>query len=213
MTMNHCLNRFLNPFAIPRFAPSATALASMAAILAATPQLAAAQAATAPTAATVCPALLNHTVKTLQDESPMNLCQHTGKVVMVVNTASFCGFVGQYQPLEALYKKYQAKGLVVLGFPSNDFGKQEPGTSKEIADFCVNTYGVQFPMTSKTVVSGTGAHPLYKALAAATKDAPSWNFHKYLIARDGKTVLSYSTLTSPDSARVVKQIEQMLATQ
>jgi glutathione peroxidase len=159
-----------------------------------------------------CPALLNHTVKKLQDDSAMDLCQYAGKVVMVVNVASFCGFTGQYAPLEKLYKQYKSKGLVVLGFPSNDFGKQEPGTAKEIADFCVNTYGVEFPMTSKTVVSGKDAHPIYKALAASTKgDTPSWNFHKYLIARDGKTVTSYSTITSPDSAKVVKHIETLLA--
>jgi glutathione peroxidase len=142
----------------------------------------------------------------------MNLCQYAGKVVMVVNVASFCGFTGQYAPLEKLYKQYKDRGLVVLGFPSNDFGKQEPGTAKEIADFCVNTYGVEFPMTAKTTVSGKDAHPIYKALAASSKgDTPSWNFHKYLIARDGKTVVSYSTITSPDSAKVVKQIETLLA--
>jgi glutathione peroxidase len=166
----------------------------------------------AATAATACPAVLNHTVKKLQDDSPMDLCQYAGKVVLVVNVASFCGFVGQYAPLERLYKQYKNSGLVVLGFPSNDFGKQEPGSAKEIADFCVNTYGVEFPMTSKTVVSGKDAHPMYKALAAATKgETPSWNFHKYLIARDGKTVDSYSTMTSPDSAKVIKQIERLLA--
>ena len=162
--------------------------------------------------ASSCPTLLNHTMKKLQDDSAMPLCQYAGKVVLVVNTASYCGFVGQYAPLEKLYAKYKSQGLVVLGVPSNDFGKQEPGTSKEIADFCVNTYGVEFPMVSKTTVAGKDAHPLYKQLATATKgDTPSWNFHKYLIARDGKTVVSYSTLTSPDSSRVVKQIEALLA--
>ena len=159
-----------------------------------------------------CPAILKHSFNRLQDEAPQNLCQYAGKVVMVVNVASFCGFTGQYAPLEKLYKQYKDRGLVVLGFPSNDFGKQEPGTAKEIADFCVNTYGVEFPMTAKTTVSGKDAHPIYKALAASSKgDTPSWNFHKYLIARDGKTVVSYSTITSPDSAKVVKQIETLLA--
>ncbi len=167
----------------------------------------------APRASTqaACPALLNHTVKKLQDDSAMDLCQYAGKVVLVVNTASKCGFTGQFDPLEKLYKRYKDKGLVILGFPSNDFA-QELNNSKEIADFCVNTYGVEFPMTSKAVVSGKDAHPFYKALAASTKgDTPSWNFHKYLIARDGKTVTSYSTVTSPDSAKVVKQIESLLA--
>ncbi len=158
-----------------------------------------------------CPALLNYTVNKLQDDSAMNLCQYAGKVVLVVNTASKCGFTGQFEPLEKLYKRYKDKGLVVLGFPSNDFA-QELKSSKEIADFCVNTYGVEFPMASKTTVSGKDAHPLYKALAASSKgDTPSWNFHKYLIARDGKTVISYSTITSPDSAKVIKQIETLLA--
>jgi glutathione peroxidase len=163
------------------------------------------------TAAPACPPLLNHTVKKLQDDSPMNLCQYAGKVILVVNTASKCGFTGQFEPLEKLYKQYKGKGLVVLGFPSNDFA-QELTSSKEIADFCVNTYGVEFPMAGKTVVSGKDAHPMYKQLAAATQGStPSWNFHKYLIARDGKTVVSYSTLTSPDSTRVMKQIESLLA--
>jgi glutathione peroxidase len=167
--------------------------------------------ARAATEAKPCPTLLNHTVKKLQDDSAMDLCQFSGKVVLIVNTASKCGFTGQFDPLEKLYKRYKDKGLVVLGFPSNDFA-QELTNSKEIADFCVNTYGVEFPMTSKTTVSGKDAHPIYKALAAATKgEAPSWNFHKYLIARDGKTVISYSTVTSPDSAKVVKQIEALLA--
>jgi glutathione peroxidase len=158
-----------------------------------------------------CPALLAHTVKKLQDDSPMDLCQYAGKVILVVNTASKCGFTGQFDPLEKLYKRYKDQGLVVLGFPSNDFA-QELKSSKEIADFCVNTYGVEFPMVSKTEVSGKDAHPIYKALAAATKgSSPSWNFHKYLIARDGQTVTSYSTMTSPDSAKVIKQIEQLLA--
>ncbi len=163
-------------------------------------------------APSACPALLNYTVSKLQDDSAMDLCQYAGKVVLVVNVASFCGFVGQYAPLEKLYKQYKSRGLVVLGFPSNDFGKQEPGSAKDIADFCVNTYGVQFPMVSKTVVSGKDAHPLYKALAGATQGAtPSWNFHKYLIARDGKTVTSYNTLTSPDSSKVIKHIELLLS--
>ena len=163
------------------------------------------------TTASACPALLNHTVNKLQDDSPMNLCQYAGKVVLVVNTASKCGFTGQFDPLEKMYKKYKSQGLVVLGFPSNDFA-QELKSSKEIADFCVNTYGVEFPMASKTTVSGKDAHPFYKQLAAASKgDTPGWNFHKYVIARDGKSVISYNPMTAPDSGRVVKQIEALLA--
>ena len=159
-----------------------------------------------------CPALLNHTLKKLQDDTPMPLCALAGKVVLIVNTASYCGFTNQYKPLEALHAKYKSQGLVVLGIPSNDFGKQEPGTSKEIADFCVNTYGVAFPMASKTIVVGKQAHPLYQQLAASTGGkAPSWNFHKYLIARDGKTVTSFESGVAPDSAAMVARIETFLA--
>ena len=119
-----------------------------------------------------CPSLLAHQFPRLQDEAPQNLCQYAGKVVLVVNTASFCGFTPQYEGLEALHAKYAAQGLVVMGFPSNDFGQQEPGDAKQIADFCFNTYGVKFPMFSKTVVKGASAHPLFMALAQATGQAP-----------------------------------------
>jgi glutathione peroxidase len=104
-----------------------------------------------------------------------------GQGILVVNTASYCGFTNQYEGLEALHAKYQSKGLVVLGFPSNQFGQQEPGSSKDIADFCFNTYGVKFPMFSKSEVKGNGRNALYAALFAAT--ATKWNFHKYLWAK------------------------------
>jgi glutathione peroxidase len=168
--------------------------------------------ATAVTAASpaACPAILSHSFNRLQDETPQNLCQYAGKVVLVVNTASYCGFTGQYEGLEALYAKYQAKGLVVLGFPSNDFGKQEPGSNKEIADFCFNTYGVKFPMFSKSVVSGAGLNPLFAELAQATGTTPKWNFYKYLIDRNGKVVDSYSSLTGPTSRSLIADIERAL---
>lgn len=167
---------------------------------------------TAPAApASACPAILQHQFARLQDEAPQNLCQYAGKVLLVVNTASYCGFTGQYEGLEALYAKYQGKGLVVLGFPSNDFGRQEPGTSKEIADFCFNTYGVKFPMFSKAVVSGPGRNAFYSALFQASKVAPKWNFHKYLIARDGKVLASYSSNVAPDHVKVIDAIEKALA--
>ena len=111
--------------------------------------------------ATALPSILQPQFPRRADEAPQSLCQYAGKVVLVVNTASYCGFTKQYEGLEALYAQYQARGLVVLGFPSNDFGKQEPGSSKEIADFCFNTYGVKFPMFSKSVVSGAGRNQLY----------------------------------------------------
>ena len=161
-------------------------------------------------AAQACPATLQHTFARLQDEKPQSLCQYAGKVVLVVNTASYCGFTPQYQGLEALYGKYQAQGLVVLGFPSNDFS-QETGDNRQIAEFCENTFGVKFPMFAKTSVRGGDANALYRQLAQATGRQPLWNFHKYLIARDGKVVDSYTSLTAPDSAALVKQIEKQLA--
>ena len=158
-----------------------------------------------------CPALLQPQFPRLQDEAPQNLCQYAGKVVLVVNTASFCGFTSQYEGLEALYAKYQGKGLVVLGFPSNDFGKQEPGSAKEIADFCFNTYGVKFPMFSKTVVSGAGKNALYAALAKNTGKSPQWNFHKYLIDRSGLVVTSYESEVDPAGKVLTAAIEKALA--
>jgi len=111
-------------------------------------------------AAANCSPLLSKTFPRLQDEKPQSLCQYAGQVVLVVNTASYCGFTSQYKGLEALYAKYKDKGLVVLGFPSNDFGSQEPGSAKEIADFCANTYGVKFPMFAKSHVRGDEVNPM-----------------------------------------------------
>ncbi len=158
-----------------------------------------------------CSPLMHQTFKRLQDEAPQDLCQYAGKVALVVNTASYCGFTTQYEGLEALYAKYQGKGLVVLGFPSNDFGKQEPGSSKEIADFCFNTYGVKFPMFSKTSVKGAAANPLHAALIKATGKAPEWNFHKYLIDRNGRVLKSYASQVTPDDKTMVADIEKALS--
>ncbi len=157
-----------------------------------------------------CPPLLQHTLLRLQDEKPQSLCQYAGKVVLVVNTASACGFTPQYAGLETLYARYRDQGLVVLGFPSNDFA-QERGSNKEIADFCQNTYGVKFPMFSKTSVTGRDAHPFYKRLASEAGSAPRWNFYKYLIARDGRVVSAHGSTTGPTDPRFVRQIEQLLA--
>ena len=156
-----------------------------------------------------CPAILDYRFNRLQDEAPQNLCQYAGKVVLIVNTASYCGFTPQYKGLEALYAKYAPKGLVVLGFPSNDFN-QEPGDSKQIADFCYNTYGVQFPMFAKSSVAGAEANPLHKALAQATGTSPKWNFYKYLIDRNGKVVGSYSNRTTPEDKGFIADIEKAL---
>lgn len=159
-----------------------------------------------------CPTLLAHRFDRLQDEKPQSLCQYSGKVVLVVNTASFCGFTKQYEGLEALNAKYQARGLVVLGFPSNDFGQQEPGNNAAIAEFCENTFGVKFPMFSKTSVVGSATNPLYRQLAERTSDRPRWNFHKYLIARDGQTVRSYGSRVDPKDPGFQKDIEKFLST-
>jgi glutathione peroxidase len=161
-------------------------------------------------ATAACPALLQKTFPRLQDEKPQPLCQYAGKVLLVVNTASFCGFTPQYEALEKLHAKYKDAGLVVLGFPSNDFA-QESGSNKEIADFCENTFGVKFPMFAKSEVRGAGANPLFKQLAAESGRAPLWNFHKYLVSRDGKVVENYSSLTRPDDAALVRVLERELA--
>ncbi len=158
-----------------------------------------------------CPALLNHTVERLQDEKPQSLCQYSGKVVLIVNTASFCGFTPQYKGLEALHAKYKDQGFAVLGFPSNDFS-QETGSNKQIADFCENTFGVKFPMFTKTQVTGDRASPLFKQLIAVSGQKPRWNFYKYLIGRDGKLVDSYGSITGPDSKSLVSAIEKSLKT-
>src|SRR6202008_5079666 len=132
------------------------------------------------TASAQCPKLLDRQMDTIHDK-PQSLCEYAGRVVLVVNPASQCGYTPQYEGLEALYRKYRSRGLVVLGFPSNDFGGQEPASNKEIAAFCVNQYAIDFPMFAKTELKN---NPLYADLAKATGAAPRWNFHKYLIGRD-----------------------------
>jgi len=159
--------------------------------------------------AQACPATLNHTLLRLQDEKPQSLCQYTGKVVLAVNTASYCGFTRQYKGLEALHEKYQAEGLVVLGFPSNDFA-QEKASNQEIADFCENTFGVKFPMLAASSVKGAQANPFFKHLIAQGATPPRWNFYKYLIGRDGKLVDSYNSMTEPDSRSLISAIEKSL---
>lgn len=159
-----------------------------------------------------CSPALSHTFPRLQDEIPQNLCQYQGKVIMVVNTASFCGFTSQYESLEKIYSRYKDRGFVVLGFPSNDFGQQEPGSNKEIAEFCKNTYDVKFPMFAKSSVSGKDANPLFKMLIAKTGTTPKWNFYKYLIDRNGNIVDSFNSLTRPDSKSITSEIEKLLKT-
>lgn len=157
-----------------------------------------------------CPALLKQSFKRLQDEAPQDLCQYAGKVVLVVNTASYCGYTKQYEGLEKLYSKYSPRGLVVLGFPSNDF-KQEAASAKEIADLCYNTYGVKFPMFASTVVTGANANPLHAALAKQTGQEPKWNFAKYLIGRDGKVIEHFPSKVTPEDPALVSKVEKALA--
>lgn len=160
-------------------------------------------------AAKPCSGLYNFQFNRLQDDVPQNLCQYAGQVALVVNTASYCGYTNQYEGLEKLYARYRERGLVVLGFPSNDF-EQEPGDSKLIADFCFNTYGVKFPMFAKSHVKGSAANPLYQALQRESASAPRWNFHKYLVARDGVTVRSFATDVDPGAPHLLRAVEATL---
>jgi glutathione peroxidase len=158
-----------------------------------------------------CPALLRYSFTPIQGGASQSMCQYQGKVVLVVNTASQCGYTPQYEGLEALYRKFRERGLVVIGFPSNDFGGQEPGTNKDIAEFCRTVYGVQFPMYEKQAVGKLAANPLYAELIARTGHAPKWNFHKYVIDRAGARVASFKSDTEPNSRELVGLIERLLA--
>lgn len=160
-------------------------------------------------AAPACPPLLDHTLKDI-DGTMRNLCDYAGKVVLVVNTASQCGYTGQYKGLQALYAKYGKQGLVVLGFPANDFGGQEPGSNKVIKNFCESNYQVDFPLFSKVGVTAANANPLYEDLARASGERPRWNFHKYLIDRSGTRVRSFASQVDPESKEMVAAIESML---
>lgn len=158
-----------------------------------------------------CPALLRHTFTPIQGGEPQSLCRYHGRVLVIVNTASQCGYTPQYEKLEALYRRYRERGLVVVGFPSNDFGGQEPGSNKEIAEFCRTVYGVQFPMYEKASVTRLDANPLYADLATRTRVVPRWNFHKYVVDRNGNDVASFASGVEPDDRALVRHIEQALA--
>jgi glutathione peroxidase len=160
-------------------------------------------------AAAPCPDLLNHAVKRLPSTEIENLCQYQGKVILVVNTASRCGFTPQFEGLQKIYDEYKSKGLVVLGFPSNDFN-QEPDQGEQIVNYCKLNYGVDFPMHEKSVVKGAQANPFYKALSTAADSQPQWNFHKYLIARDAKMIIPFDSRVEPDSDALRAKIEALL---
>jgi glutathione peroxidase len=157
-----------------------------------------------------CPALLQHSFPRLQDGKAQSLCQFSGRVLLVVNTASYCGYTGQFEGLEALNARYASKGLVVLGFPSNDFRQEDPD-AKKTAEVCFNTYGVKFPMFTETRVRGRQAHPLFAELAKRTGAQPSWNFNKYLVGRDGQAVVHFESLVAPDSRQMIAALEKALA--
>lgn len=156
--------------------------------------------------------VLDHDFRPLAGKEAVNLRRaYGGRVLLLVNTASKCGFTPQYEGLEALHARLEPRGFAVLGFPSNDFMGQEPGTEEEIRDFCTLTYGVKFPMFEKVVVKGDAATPLYRELAAATGVEPGWNFHKYLVDREGRVVASFGSRTKPDDPALLAAIEKLLA--
>jgi glutathione peroxidase len=161
------------------------------------------------------PPALNHTMKSLEGKD-VNLAQYKGKVVMMVNTASKCGLTPQYKQLEAIYEKYKDRGFVILGFPANNFGAQEPGSDEEIGAFCEKNYGVKFPMFSKISVKGDDKAPLYQYLTGDKlpvdpKGDISWNFEKFLLNRNGEVVARFSPKVTPDAAEVTQKIEAELA--
>ncbi len=182
----------------------------LAAALAAVALPAGAQSPSPAARSAACPALLDHRVPRLQDDVPQDLCRHAGKVLLIVNTASYCGFTSQFEGLEALNAKYASRGLVVLGFPSNDF-RQEDAEAKKTADVCFNTYGVKFPMFASGAVRGSDAQPIFRQLAQATGKSPSWNFNKYLVGRDGKPIAHFGSMTGPTSGAITEAIERALA--
>lgn len=158
-----------------------------------------------------CPPALDFYKRPLLGEKPVHLCEEfRGQVVLVVNTASKCAYTPQYEGLEELYSTFRERGLTVAGFPSNDFGAQEPGTEKQVRDFCRLTYGVQFPMFAKSRVRANNAEPFYQHLAEVTGDAPRWNFHKYLLDRQGRVVASFPSQVEPQDEKLIAAIEELL---
>jgi glutathione peroxidase len=161
-------------------------------------------------AADTCPAWLNQERRLLHSEKSRNLCTYSGKPMLIVNTASHCGFTKQFKELDAVYREYQAKGLAVVGFSSNDF-RQEAGDEAEAAKVCFVNFGVSFDMYAPVVVSGDNADPVFKELARQGGGYPRWNFYKYLVDRNGVVVERFSSLTAPDSKSMRAAIEKVLA--
>lgn len=158
--------------------------------------------------------IYSFTMKTLEGKEK-SLGDFRGKVMMVVNTASFCGYTPQYKDLETIYKQYKDKGFVIVGFPANDFGKQEPGNDGDIAAFCERNYGVTFPMFSKISVKGSDIHPLYRYLTTETpfKEEIGWNFTKFLVDKRGNVVAKYASKVKPTEKEIIEKIETLIALQ
>lgn len=156
-----------------------------------------------------CPEILNYEIENIAGKK-VSLCEYKGKTILAVNTASKCGFTRQYKGLEELYQKYKDKGFVVLGFPSNDFGGQEPGTNDDVKNFCERNYGVSFPLFAKSSVKKEKNNPFFKKLTEAAEKEPKWNFNKYLISPDGQTVTHFGSMTSPTSKKITRAIEELL---
>ena len=158
-----------------------------------------------------CPETLDFRIRGLASDQVVDLCEaYRGKVVLVVNTASKCGYTYQYEGLEQLYREYRERGLVVLGFPSNDFGGQEPGSEQKVQEFCRLTYSVQFPMFAKSRIRPPYSDPLYRKLGELAGEYPAWNFHKYLLDREGRLVGSFGSRVEPRSRELVDSIESLL---
>lgn len=156
--------------------------------------------------------VLRHKVKSI-DGAEVDLSRYKGKVVLIVNTASRCGLTPQYEGLQKLYEQKKDDGLVILGFPANDFRGQEPGTNEEIAEFCTSRYGVTFPMFEKIVVTGDNKHPLYAQLAAQPEPIggePKWNFTKFLVDREGRVVARFEPKVTPDDPALVQKVDELL---
>lgn len=166
---------------------------------------------TLPAMAGQCKDILSHSMQQLNTRETIDLCDsYQGKTLLIVNTASKCGFTPQFDALEALYQKYQDKGLVVLGFPSDSF-KQEYDDAEKTAEVCYLTYGVKFPMFASSKVRGDEANPVFKALIAKSGESPSWNFNKYLVSSDEQTVKHFGSRTAPDDKDFISELEKMLA--
>ena len=155
----------------------------------------------------------SYSFKDINEEDVINLSDYKGKTLVVVNTASLCGFTYQYDGLQKLYNDYKDQGLVVLGVPSNDFGNQESGTNSEVKEFCESTFSITFPLTEKNVVKGKDAHPFFKwskKELGFIGGVPRWNFHKIIIGKDGNAIAGYTALTRPSSKKFISEIEKAL---